>query len=526
MKNIWHRAAMTCSLSCILSAASIAAAADAPVSCKDQFKSRFATLFESDRLLDGGWVRRPESNTIIVFVHGIFSNNREAWLNVGESGLCVYWPELVAKDPAFLGAGVFVASYYTSLISENFDVRQAAAQLLSVLSTSWPGHTYAPLQYPNVMFVGHSLGGVVTRRLLVSEWSKFRTRNLGVALMASPAKGSGWADRASWIAEKLQNKMALQLRSDDPILQEIHESFLALVKEDADGKRMAGMEQFENEFLGCSLSIGFCLSTTILFKNIVTENDAGGYFGAAHIVPQTDHSTIVKPDSEFKQSHLRLKSLFQANFASSKILSSVANGPGTLTLVGEKPMLGWRTIQQQTLRLIAYDESCKPSTPNECLEELPQLPSWLGSPKPGDRRWSAASPMRVKLMGGDKDRYAFEDVLEPHRVRVWAKLDLAKPSSVASYERDFTLEEFGEIKTEPFKSEQPICATPNCIVSVLVPSGVRLTRMQENTPMGIIDTKWVPEQPIRGKVMRFNASEVGPSGSAYTFLLAPAYSQN
>lgn len=526
MKNIWHRAARTGVLSCVLAASSIAAAADGSESCKDQFKSRFGSLFVGDELLDGGWVRKPESNTIIVFVHGIFSNNREAWLNAGEGDICVYWPDLVARDPTFQGAGVFVASYYTALVSENFDVRQAAKQLLSVLSTPWPGHTYAPLQYPNIMFVGHSLGGVVTRRLLVSEWSTFRTRNLGLALMASPAKGSGWADRATWIAEKLQNKMALQLRPDDPILQEIHDTFLKLVNDDADGRKMSGMEQFENEFLGCSFSFLTCIGATILFKNVVTENDAGGYFGAADIVPKTNHSTIVKPDSEFKQSHLRLRSLFQAHLASSKRLFPAANGPGTLTLAGDKPVLGWQATQQQTLRLTVYDEICKPSNPKQCLEELPQLPSWSGPPQPGARRWTAASSKRVTVMSGDKDHFIFEDVLEPHRVRVWANLDSSKPASVASYERDFTLEEYGVIGTEPFKVERPICAAPNCTVSMPVPAGVRLTSMHENTPMGVTDTKWVPGQPVRGKVMQFNASDVDPTGSTYTFMLAPAYSKN
>lgn len=494
-------------------------------SCRELFNRdpRYAALFEDGKLLSGAWFKKPESDTIIVFVHGIFSNNRDAWLSEDEKAGCPYWPELLTKDELFKGVGVFVASYYTSLSSGNFDIEQASNQLITVLKNASNGHPYSPLQYRNIVFVSHSLGGVVTRNALLKEWRAFRLRNLGLILMASPAKGSGWADRAASISELLNNKMALQLRSDDPILDRIHTDFAALVRSDADGQRIKGMEQFENKFFSeCGF---FCRSATFTLRNVVSPSDGGGYFGAPQIVPDTDHSTLVKPTSRNDESHVRLRLHFQQNFLASVRSFSPEKGVGKFVLVGETPIVGWRTIQKQTLRLTAYEGGCSNSLPQGCMSELPGLPVLRDPPAIGDRRWFPVGEGRVKLLSGSARTYEFREQFTPFGVRLWASLNQnLRPPSVEEYERDFELQEYGEVRREMKTFDANLCGEPGCTVPVTVPGGIQLTKLLEDVPVGVKETEWKGGQPVIGNVVRLTDYNPLPEGGMQlTFKVIPDY---
>ena len=49
----------------------------------------------------GKWFCDTGSGTVIVFVHGLFSNSREAWLQISATPpeQRHYWPSLVLEDP-------------------------------------------------------------------------------------------------------------------------------------------------------------------------------------------------------------------------------------------------------------------------------------------------------------------------------------------------------------------------------------------------------------------------------------------
>lgn len=157
---------------------------------------RHASLLSGGELRRGAWLQRPGNDMVFVMVHGIFSDNRDAWLNP-QSPSCTYWPELIASTDDFEKAGVFLASYYTDVGSKNFDIRQAANTLYTLMTTPVGSELLAPLNLSRIVFVAHSMGGIVVRRMLEKKWASFKGRKIGLVLVASPSLGSGWAKRAS-----------------------------------------------------------------------------------------------------------------------------------------------------------------------------------------------------------------------------------------------------------------------------------------------------------------------------------------
>jgi hypothetical protein len=97
------------------------------------------------------YVRQSSAKeTVIVFVHGVTSDGITSWT----SGH-VYWPDLLTQDHTFDGTDVFVYSYPTALwttltideLAENMRVALVANGVTS---------------YRNVIFLSHSMGGLVT----------------------------------------------------------------------------------------------------------------------------------------------------------------------------------------------------------------------------------------------------------------------------------------------------------------------------------------------------------------------------
>ncbi len=515
---------------CVLGFLMAAGALAQTSTCAERFAKdpAFSPLFDGNRLKTGGWVRRPESDTVLVFVHGIFSNNQAAWLNGNEALGCPYWPQMVANDPAFAYAGVFVAGYYTGVASGNFDIDEAARQLLTTLSLPSGNELYAPLQYPNLIFVAHSLGGIVTRRLLSSESKVFSQHKLGLVLMASPSRGSGWADRAAWFAKTLGNQMAQQLRPDDPLLEEIHESFIKLVRAKPKILDIEGTEQFENLFLQCDWAIT-CIFASMAPRNIVKETDGGYYFGAPEVIPQTDHWSIVKPGRPDDLSHQRLKQFFSSKFAFGLRPYKDDARQGALSLEGTRPVYGWRLVDSVDLSLIASSDSCESPPQAGCSESLQALPPISQKPALGNRRWVAANPPVIHTLLGPQGSYSFEEIQAPlpgaeglSTVTVTATRKSSE-KAVVRYTRRFRLEEYAEIGRDPYQRRVQLCTTFQCRFKVEVDSDVLLTRMVEDLPLGLYPKPWDSSKPLYGKAVRLTGLEQSPTTSRMEFMVIPDF---
>src|SRR5579862_1538435 len=92
----------------------------------------------ADRLPPPGennlWYDRQEADTVIVFVHGIFSDSRNCWLYKAQDGTtAAYWPELVRTDARIGPTSIFLAGFYTALDAGDYDLANCAYEVFSAL---------------------------------------------------------------------------------------------------------------------------------------------------------------------------------------------------------------------------------------------------------------------------------------------------------------------------------------------------------------------------------------------------------
>ncbi len=256
------------------------------------------------------WFCVNNSDTVIVFVHGILSDSRSAWLYQGEDNSQTYWPDLVSTDvDTFNSPAIFLGGFYTELNSGDYSIRDAANELYRALATISPLANKRVLDYQNIIFIGHSTGGIAIRHILTKKTDQFKDKFIGLVLMASPSMGSKDADRFKWLAKLIKQQMGQDLAWNNTYLNNLHKDFLTLIDPGTSQplSHFVGIEAIENHFIIKKWPFGY--------KTVVVEEDSGGrYFGEPQRLGNTDHFSIVKPDGLNHQSHRLLRFFYQQKY--------------------------------------------------------------------------------------------------------------------------------------------------------------------------------------------------------------------
>ena len=254
------------------------------------------------------WYEYSDAETVFVFVHGIFSDSRDAWFHEDRSdpGNGQYWPELIRADPNFGKVSIFLGGFYTKITSGDYDIRDAANELYGALAISVDPAPEAVLDKRNIVFITHSTGGIVVRHMLVRHASDFRNKNVGLALIASPSVGSRDASRLNWLAEFAKQKLGQQLQWNHPFLEELDKDFKNLVDQ-REIPGLVGAEAIENHFIIKWLRV-------IDKKVLVESSSAGRYFGEPIRLANTDHFSAVKPDSRQHPAYRFLRNFYEKKF--------------------------------------------------------------------------------------------------------------------------------------------------------------------------------------------------------------------
>jgi pimeloyl-ACP methyl ester carboxylesterase len=233
-----------------------------------------------------------------VFIHGLFSSINSCWTS--RNG--IFWPTLVADDERLGSANVFCAEYHTNIFSGEYGVSDCARAVMGQLCRPTHSGKKRPIDYDEIIFVGHSLGGIISRYLLEYYRKDFEKKRVGLVLMASPSIGSEYANKLGGFASLMKFRQAAELRTANDLLRDLDFRFKDIVSGADKWPQLYGAEAVEHKgpFFG--------------LRQVVQHSSAGRYFGAPTVIPKTNHETIVKPESLDSASHNFLVDFYSSNF--------------------------------------------------------------------------------------------------------------------------------------------------------------------------------------------------------------------
>ncbi|AUQ49034.1 Alpha/beta hydrolase family protein [Phaeobacter inhibens] len=241
--------------------------------------------------MKGDWVKRGSPTApVVVFIHGFLSSGEKCWLHASGA----YWPNIVADDPELSDLGVYVFTYSTGFFSGGYRLADAVDALKEHLALD--GITGSA----GIVFVCHSMGGIIARRFLVSRATELIERKVQVALflLASPSLGSDYANWLKPLARILGHSQgdALGFTRSNTWLADLDRDFLNL----KEGGRLSlvGKELIEDRFI---------VLRRFWRKQVVEPFSGARYFGEPYKVPESDHFSIAKIENDRAVQHRQLK---------------------------------------------------------------------------------------------------------------------------------------------------------------------------------------------------------------------------
>jgi hypothetical protein len=265
------------------------------------------------------------ADTVIVFVHGIMGDGVSTWTSESENTYC---PTLPTTDPTFDGVDIFVYSYPTGFWA-TLSIDELAENMRLVLAAD------GVLNYQRLVFLSHSMGGLVTRAYLLKN-RNVAEHTFFAYFFSTPTTGSQIASIAQYLSNNPQLTKMKSLKAED-YLADLLRQWLAA------GFSFSSYCAYEKKpTRGVSLVVNMD-SAVALCTKAVDPIDA-------------DHVGIVKPTSQNSASYIA----FKAAYADAKI-------PDLKTLLDNKESLRLRAAVEE---LAKFPNGPEISTPQGLLESM------------------------------------------------------------------------------------------------------------------------------------------------------------
>lgn len=191
------------------------------------------------------------------------------------------------KDESELAdIGIYVFSYRTDINTGSYSLSDIVDSLREYFLLD------GLIDSLGIVFVCHSMGGIVARRFLVKEQSLLLSRGLNTIslfLVASPSLGSEYANMLSLVSRAIGHTQAsaLQFSQNNVWLNDLDKDFMNFKANER--LRIKGKELIEDLPL---------YGKGYIRKQIVEPFSGARYFGNSFKVPGSDHSTIATPASK------------------------------------------------------------------------------------------------------------------------------------------------------------------------------------------------------------------------------------
>ena len=139
--------------------------------------------------------RGPSKDTVIVFVHGVLGDSKLTWSP--DDGKTTF-PGLLSEDPQFNYADIFVVEYDTGKTGKKSSIPELAQQLKRDFFSAGIFE-----QHKTVIFICHSMGGLVIREFLLSNRQYIPKVALSY-FYGTPTTGSAIGQLATYLSANSQ----------------------------------------------------------------------------------------------------------------------------------------------------------------------------------------------------------------------------------------------------------------------------------------------------------------------------------
>lgn len=249
----------------------------------------------------------PEpSGRVIVFINGINSDPHKTF--DGDGG---FWPEMLRADHRFDRADVIVFPLISSFDDGSPSITNLADELRDKLTARLEG-------FSDVLFVAHSLGGIVVRKYLLDQ-SRLpdggiteKNRIRGLFLFGTPMNGSGLANLG---AKFLQSKTLWQLgKSSDA------DSFLDTLRDEWINAnlvaRIPAKCAYETVGVPIKFEVPILGEVPLPGRAMVVDADSASVLCSTGItgLSRKDHFAIVKPESDKDRAYILVLEWYQDIF--------------------------------------------------------------------------------------------------------------------------------------------------------------------------------------------------------------------
>jgi pimeloyl-ACP methyl ester carboxylesterase len=161
------------------------------------------------------FIRNAKSPVLVVFVHGLTGDAETTWGS---------FPALLAEDSGLSRVDVCVWGYPTKIAGHMPGIREAATQLQSELR-------HRAADYRHIVLVGHSLGGLLIRALVVAALKDSRIEDVQsinhIVTFATPNDGVEIADIVSFF--RLPNRQIDDLAMTGETVNELRGEWIERV---------------------------------------------------------------------------------------------------------------------------------------------------------------------------------------------------------------------------------------------------------------------------------------------------------
>ncbi|SNX59642.1 hypothetical protein SAMN06296273_1082 [Nitrosomonas ureae] len=285
--------------------------------------------------MKGEWIRKSSNSDLtVIFVHGFLSNGKDCWKNEESNA---YWPELLMNESALNSIGIYIYTYQTDFFSGSYNLGDVVDDLKERLKLD---HV---LESKNLVFVCHSMGGIVVRRYLVSRAYDLEEITVGLYLVASPSLGSDYANWLGPIAQMMNHSQAdvLRFSQNNQWLNDLNKDFKNLIG--SNRLTIYGKEIIEDKFV--------ILKKMVFLKQVVEPFTGALYFPEPYKLPGSDHFSIAKPENKDSIQHRLLLNFIALNVLQTSLPQQPEHKPVTPT---EKPLANTVSFTETSTQLESW----------------------------------------------------------------------------------------------------------------------------------------------------------------------------